>query len=121
MAVDDGSGQYKSKQEEQGKMKGEEIVGMANWGATPLGLVEASSLSIKGRFRGLMDRVVLYLELGVGLNLEWINGDLFEFLWYICTYVNCFINSFVQTIYEKELFYGKMKIILGKMPFKNCF
>lgn len=71
MAVDDGSGQYKSKQEEQGKMKGEEVVGMANWGATPLGLVEASSLSIRGRFRGLMDRVsVSGVRGGIGSGMD---------------------------------------------------
>lgn len=36
--TDDDSGQYKSKQGDQGRMQGEEIGGMANWGVTPLGV-----------------------------------------------------------------------------------
>lgn len=59
-------------------MIGEEMVGMANWGATPLGLVEASSLSIQGAVQRINGSCRSVSGVRGGIGSGWINGDLFQ-------------------------------------------
>lgn len=69
-------------------MIGEEMVGMANWGATPLGLVEASSLSIQGAVQRINGscRSVSGVRGGIGSGMDkWRSFSIL--LWYTCMYM----------------------------------